>query len=96
MKLLGIFGIEAQCCLIIIILAMTTVGFGDKVPRSYVGRTFAVMWVLIGIALCSLFTATLTTKVILAHAPSNPDITGKQVAVLKGQFDELFFVKTIS
>jgi len=70
-------------------VAMTTVGFGDKVPRSYVGRTFAVMWVLIGIALCSLFTATLTTKVILAHAPSNPDITGKQVAVLKGRLHDM-------
>ena len=56
---------------------MTTVGFGDKVPRSNIGRLYAVFWILLGISLCSMFTATLTSEIIHARLPANTEMRGK-------------------
>lgn len=52
--------------------SMSTVGFGDKVPKSTSARLFAVVWILIGITVFSLFTAVLTSalnvpKVLFLH-----------------------------
>ena len=52
-------------------VTMTTVGYGDKVPRTIVGRIVAMIWSIIGIALISLITASLTTvlqEVIVGNA----------------------------
>ena len=53
--------------------------YGDKAPRSLIARCIALVWILIGIVVFSLFTASLTT--ILASASENEavEITGKKV-----------------
>ena len=38
---------------------MTTVGYGDKSPKKLPGRIFAVLWVLIGITITSMYIGSL-------------------------------------
>jgi len=38
-------------------VTMTTVGYGDKVPKSLFGRMLAMTWIFVGIVLIALFTA---------------------------------------
>ena len=35
--------------------------YGDRCPKSISGRLFAIVWILTGICMCSIFTAMLTT-----------------------------------
>jgi ABC-type amino acid transport substrate-binding protein len=43
-------------------VTMTTVGYGDKAPKSMGGRIVAVIWMFMSIILISIFTATVTTN----------------------------------
>jgi len=43
------------------IVTMTTVGYGDKAPRTLSGRVLAAVWMFISIVLISIFTGTVTT-----------------------------------
>ncbi|XP_078361006.1 uncharacterized protein LOC144645338 [Oculina patagonica] len=64
-------------------ISMTTVGYGDKTPRSFFGRLFGVLWILLGVIVVTMFTATVTSA--LTHS-SSPEFTsaleGQEVAVL--------------
>lgn len=44
-------------------ISMTTVGYGDKTPRSIPGRLFAVVWILMGITLFGILTGLLTSAI---------------------------------
>ena len=46
-------------------VTMTTVGYGDKTPKSFLGRVIAVGWMFSGIILISSLTATITTSMTL-------------------------------
>jgi len=35
--------------------------YGDKTPSTILGRLFAILWILIGITLFNMFTATITS-----------------------------------
>lgn len=37
-------------------ISMSTVGYGDKTPKSFPGRLFAVVWIIIGITITSMLT----------------------------------------
>jgi polar amino acid transport system substrate-binding protein len=43
------------------IVTMTTVGYGDKAPRTLGGRVVATLWMFVSIILMSIFTGTVTT-----------------------------------
>lgn len=62
---------------------MTTVGYGDKTPRSRGTRMFAVLWIIIGITVCSIFTASMTNAITSAITPENPIIAGMKIGWLK-------------
>ena len=46
-------------------VTMTTVGYGDKTPKSFLGRIIAVGWMFSGIILISSLTATITTSMTI-------------------------------
>lgn len=43
-------------------VTMTTVGYGDKTPSTFLGRTIAIAWMLAGVLLVSAFTATVASS----------------------------------
>ncbi|XP_031568614.1 uncharacterized protein LOC116303242 isoform X2 [Actinia tenebrosa] len=64
-------------------VSMTTVGYGDRAPRSFLGRVFAVMWILLGICIVSIFTATLTTSLTTISLDTKRSVTGSKIGVLQ-------------
>jgi ABC-type amino acid transport substrate-binding protein len=48
-------------------VTMTTVGYGDKAPVTFWGRVVAFIWMLIAIIIVSVFTATITSTLTVAH-----------------------------
>ena len=69
-------------------VSMTTVGYGDKAIRSYQGRIYAIVWILIGLIVCAIFTGSLTSEVINVRSPSNPKMVGKIIGSLKHRLHE--------
>ncbi|UCE83683.1 MAG: transporter substrate-binding domain-containing protein [Deltaproteobacteria bacterium] len=48
-------------------VTMTTVGYGDKAPKSLGGRMVALVWMLVSIILIASFTATITTSLTVGQ-----------------------------
>jgi ABC-type amino acid transport substrate-binding protein len=48
-------------------VTMTTVGYGDKAPKTPGGRIVAIIWMFASIVLISSFTATITTSLTLSE-----------------------------
>ena len=61
---------------------MTTVGYGDKVPKSFHTKIFSMMWILFGIATFSLITAQLSYEITDVHTKSHPIIPGEEIKEL--------------
>lgn len=64
-------------------VTMTTVGYGDKVPKHFLSRFITLAWVYIGMLLIASITA-----VVMNAVTSNLDLTGKKVSILKGHIEE--------
>ncbi len=73
-------------------VTMTTVGYGDRTPRSVAGRVVAVIWMLAGVMLISAFTATiasnLTVEQIGGSISGPADLPGHRVATVRGSTSE--------
>lgn len=63
-------------------ISMTTVGYGDRCPRSVGGRLFAVLWILVGICVISIFTASLTSTLTTLSLQTKIALPGAKVVVL--------------
>ena len=76
---------------------ITTVGYGDKAPVTFLGRLLAFVWMLIGIGLVSVFTATITSMCTvsrLSNLYEHPgDLQNKQLGVVAGAPAEIFLQK---
>ena len=67
------------------VVSMTTVGYGDIVPRSFVGRLLGIIWVFIGVMMACVITATTTEAVTGSLGLS---VHGKTVSVLENSYEE--------
>ena len=67
---------------------MTTVGYGDRVPKSVPGRLLSVIWILCGITICALLTAALTTAIATVAAKQIPTINKGKIGLLKDRVFE--------
>jgi polar amino acid transport system substrate-binding protein len=69
-------------------VTVTTVGYGDKTPKSRIGRGFALIWMFTGIFLISFFTATVSSTLTLSKIKGDinsvDDLAGKQVGTTRG------------
>ena len=64
-------------------VTMTTVGYGDKIPKHFLSRIITLAWTYTGILLTAGITA-----VVFNAIKSNLDLTGKKVSVLKKHVEE--------
>ena len=60
-------------------LSLSLCRYGDKTPKSVLARLFAVMWILIGVTVCSVMTATLTDALTSVKNDKYDVTTGKRV-----------------
>lgn len=67
------------------IVSMTTVGYGDIVPKSPLGRIIAVVWLIIGVMIACVMTATMTDVV---SGIGDLSVYGKTVSVLENSYEE--------
>jgi len=64
------------------VVSLTTVGYGDKIPKSSLGRLFGVIWIFVGAIMLSMFTAMATNAMNTAlDGTICKDIDGKEVGV---------------
>lgn len=62
---------------------MTTVGYGDKAPKSAVARIFSVVWILFGLIAMAIFMANVTTTLTALSLQNEPtSLHGVQVGVI--------------
>ena len=63
-------------------ISMTTVGYGDKTPKSIPARMFSVIWILIGIVAFGILTGEITGRIIQVNSPPPPDMKDALVGAL--------------
>lgn len=64
-------------------ITMTTVGYGDKVPRTIPARLYSMVWIVMGITLVSLVTAVLNTAVMGSGTTIRESMNGKNIGTLR-------------
>ncbi|XP_065653997.1 uncharacterized protein LOC100209825 isoform X3 [Hydra vulgaris] len=67
-------------------VTMTTVGYGDRSPKSTCARAFCIIWILMGIMLISLFTG-LVSAALLASATPVFNVAGASIGALIGSIE---------
>jgi polar amino acid transport system substrate-binding protein len=77
------------------LVTMTTVGYGDRVPLSGLGRVLAGVWMLVSLVIASSLTAFLATALTLSQmaGPSietSAELGGRDVGVVAGTTSEQF------
>jgi polar amino acid transport system substrate-binding protein len=69
------------------VVTMTTVGYGDKTPKTTVGRAVAILWMLGSVVLVSLLSTSLVSRltadrVETRDAAASIDLNGKKLAAV--------------
>jgi polar amino acid transport system substrate-binding protein len=69
------------------VVTMTTVGYGDKTPKTAGGHAVAVLWMLVSVALISVLSTTLVSKMTAdrvegAYPLADADLAGKRLAAV--------------
>jgi ABC-type amino acid transport substrate-binding protein len=64
------------------LVTATTVGYGDKAPKGFVGRLVAIVWMFAGLFVVAYFTAAITTNRLAANIVRLEDLYGKRVGAV--------------
>jgi polar amino acid transport system substrate-binding protein len=69
------------------VVTMTTVGYGDKTPKTTIGRAVAILWMLGSVVLVSLLSTSLVSRltadrVETRDAAASIDLSGKKLAAV--------------
>jgi len=74
-------------------VSMTTVGYGDRAPKSFIARIFAFFWVLVGLVIISIFTATVTTSLTALSLSNEITLYGSNIVALNNTEEQRYGVK---
>jgi polar amino acid transport system substrate-binding protein len=72
-------------------VTMTTVGYGDKSPRTVGGRIIGLLWMFISIIILTSFTATIVSSLTIASANKTVTVTSlkhKRIGTVPGSISE--------
>lgn len=77
------------------LVTMTTVGYGDKTPKSFVGKFISGIWMLASIVTVSSLTAFIASSMAVAQVMTTSidgidQLRGKRVAVIEGTTSQEF------
>lgn len=72
-------------------VTMTTVGYGDKVPKHFLTRILILVWMLFGLMMTAIITATVMTAV-----DNEVDTSGENVAVLNSTVESHYVYKILA
>jgi ABC-type amino acid transport substrate-binding protein len=79
-------------------VTVTTVGYGDKTPKSVPGRLVAVVWMFAGLLFLGYFTATITSVLTVAQLTGNingpDDLKGKRVGTVGETTASTYLLRT--
>nr|XP_006819198.1 PREDICTED: uncharacterized protein LOC102804213 [Saccoglossus kowalevskii] len=75
-------------------VTMTTVGYGDRSPRSIPARLFGIAWIIVGIAILSVFTAIVTTEMTEQTFAIEYHLEGMKLGALNGTEDHRLAVQS--
>jgi polar amino acid transport system substrate-binding protein len=69
------------------VVTMTTVGYGDKTPKTYLGRGVAILWMLASLVLVSLLSTSLVSRLTAERVESRDlaasiDLNGRKLAAV--------------
>lgn len=75
-------------------VTMTTVGYGDKSPRSFLGRFIGFIWMFMGVIIISFFTASIASSLTVTQLDSRisgeEDLAFVRVGILENSATELY------
>ena len=66
------------------LVSMTTVGYGDVVPKSIISRALAIIWIFTGVLIACVMTATMTDEV---SGIGGLHLKGLKVSVLENSYE---------
>ncbi|KAK2564258.1 Potassium voltage-gated channel subfamily G member 1 [Acropora cervicornis] len=69
-------------------VTMTTVGYGDKVPRGVFGRLFAVVWINVGLVILAIFMGMITASLSSNSLEQTNNLYGIPVSVMNGTAEQ--------
>ena len=82
------------------VVSFTTVGYGDKVPESGIGRCVAVIWIVLGITISSLLTGKLSDAFIKIRSKGSltgaADLANLRTCGYSSTFSSFYVPTTIS
>ena len=71
-------------------ISLTTVGYGDKSPRTFWGRMFSVLWITLGTIAYGLVTGVVVAEVMKINSPPPPDMKSKVIgSLLYREYDSM-------
>ena len=74
--------------------AITTTGYGDKAPRTFLGRVLGVFWMFAGLIIIASFTAAVAASLTVKHftqlIQGFEDLPHHRVAVISGTTSETY------
>ena len=73
---------------------MSTVGYGDKSFKSIPARLFAIIWIYVGIVLCGILVASLTTIIIDSTTAKKQSMDGAWVGMLPNRIYDTYLIAT--
>lgn len=73
-------------------ISMTTVGYGDKAPKTIAARFFSIIWIVVGITTFSLVTAMLTSEISAANSLPPPTMKDANVGAIRHRIYEAILI----
>lgn len=75
-------------------VTMTTVGYGDKSPRSFAGRVIGLIWMFMAVIIISFFTASIASSLTVTQLDSRiageDDLAFVRVGILENSATQLY------